>query len=60
MAMSPAAKLSDQARVVVGARISKSGNPAPQPGDLEGLAAPVKVGASGLSVTIDREIVPPK
>lgn len=56
MAMTPAAKLSGHERVVVGARVSKSGNPAPQPGDLEGLSAPVKVGADSIVVVIDREI----
>jgi cytochrome c-type biogenesis protein CcmH len=56
MAMSPAAKLSDHAQVVIGARVSKSGNPVAQPGDLEGLTAPVKAGATGIIVVIDREI----
>jgi cytochrome c-type biogenesis protein CcmH len=56
MAMTPAAKLSSQAQVVVGARVSKSGNPASQPGDLEGLTPPVKVGAGRIAVVIDREI----
>jgi len=56
MAMTPAARLSSQEQIVVGARVSKSGNPAPQPGDLEGLSAPVKVGTAGIVVTIDREI----
>jgi cytochrome c-type biogenesis protein CcmH len=56
MAMTPAAKLSGHEQVVVGARVSKSGDPAPQPGDLEGLSAPVKVGAAGIVVVIDREI----
>jgi cytochrome c-type biogenesis protein CcmH len=56
MAMSPAAKLSDHAQVVIGARVSKSGNPVAQPGDLEGLSAPLKAGASGVIITIDREI----
>jgi cytochrome c-type biogenesis protein CcmH len=56
MAMSPAAKLSDHAQVVIGARISKSGNPIAQPGDLEGLSATVKAGATSVSVVIDREI----
>jgi cytochrome c-type biogenesis protein CcmH len=53
MAMSDAAKLSGFPEVVVGARISKSGNAAPQSGDLEGSSPPVKVGASGVSVVID-------
>ncbi len=56
MAMSPSAKLSDHAQVVIGARVSKSGNPVAQPGDLEGLSAPVNAGASGIIVTIDREV----
>ena len=56
MAMTPAAKLSGHERVVVGARISKSGNPAVQPGDLEGLSAPVKPGAAGIAVLIATEI----
>jgi cytochrome c-type biogenesis protein CcmH len=56
MAMSPAAKLSDHARVVIGARVSKSGNPVAQPGDLEGLSSPVDARTSGVTVVIDREI----
>jgi cytochrome c-type biogenesis protein CcmH len=56
MAMAPGMKLSDHPRVVVGARISKSGNPTPQPGDLEGLSAPVKVGDTGVIVVIGTEI----
>ena len=56
MAMTPAAKLSNHAQVVIGARISKSGNPVAQPGDLEGYSAPAKVGSTGVAVTIDREI----
>ena len=51
-AMSPAAKLSGTKRVIVGARISKSGQAMPQPGDLEGLSAPVDVGVAGLVVEI--------
>jgi cytochrome c-type biogenesis protein CcmH len=42
--------------VVVGARISKSGQPAPQPGDYEGLSSPVKVGDTGVVVLIANEI----
>ncbi len=56
MAMTPAAKLSSHEQVVVGARVSKSGNPTPQAGDLEGLSAPVKTGGGGIIVVIDREI----
>ncbi|MGB5079836.1 MAG: c-type cytochrome biogenesis protein CcmI [Burkholderiales bacterium] len=56
MAMSPAAKISDQARVVIGARVSKTANATPSPGDLQGLSPPVKVGAQGVTVTIDTEL----
>ena len=42
--------------VVVGARISKSGNATPQRGELEGASAPVKVGASGVSVLSSQRI----
>lgn len=50
--MSPATRLSTVKRVIVGARISKSGQAMPQPGDLEGLSAPVDVGATGVVVEI--------
>jgi cytochrome c-type biogenesis protein CcmH len=56
MAMTPAAKLSNHERVVVGARISKSGNPVSQPGDLEGLSTPVGTGATGVKVVIGAEV----
>jgi cytochrome c-type biogenesis protein CcmH len=52
LSMSPAMRLSTMPRVVVGARISKSGQAMPQPGDFEGLSAPVAVGASGLKIEI--------
>lgn len=52
LAMSPQARLSQATRVVVGARVSKSGQAMPQPGDLEGLSAPVAPGASGLKLVI--------
>jgi cytochrome c-type biogenesis protein CcmH len=42
--------------VIVGARISKSGSPMPQPGDLQGLSQPVRVGASGIDVVIDQQL----
>ena len=53
MAMSPAMKLSNFPRVVVGARISKSGNAMPSPGDLSGQLSDVKLGAEGLQIVID-------
>jgi len=52
MAMAPNAKLSGAAQVIVGARISKSGNAIPQPGDLAGESAPVAPGATGVAITI--------
>ena len=56
MAMSPMNKLSGAAAVIVGARISKSGNAMPQSGDLEGASAPVAPGATGLQITIERAV----
>jgi cytochrome c-type biogenesis protein CcmH len=56
MAMSPNMRLSSVPQVVVGARISKTGNASVQPGDLEGLSQPVAAGASGLAIVIDREV----
>ena len=53
MAMSPAMKLSNFPRVVVGARIAKSGNAMPSPGDLSGQLSDVKLGAEGLQIVID-------
>lgn len=57
-AMSPANKLSAATRVVVGARISKSGNAMPQAGDLSGQTAVVGLGASGLQLVI-KDLVKP-
>jgi cytochrome c-type biogenesis protein CcmH len=53
MAMTPAATISGAAQVIVGARISKSGNAIPQAGDLAGEASPVAPGASGIAIRID-------
>ncbi len=53
MAMAPNMKLSSFPEVVVGARVSRSGNAAPQSGDLEGVSKPVKLGATGVAVVID-------
>jgi cytochrome c-type biogenesis protein CcmH len=53
MSMMPDAKLSGFSKVVVGARISKSGSATPSAGDLEGIAEPVKPGAKNLMVKIN-------
>ena len=53
MAMSPAANLSTATeKLVVGARISKSGQPMPSPGDFEGLSTPVQNKADGVAIVI--------
>ena len=58
MAMAPTAKISGAAQVVVSARISKSGNAIPQPGDLAGESVPVAPGASGVAITIGSTVGP--
>jgi cytochrome c-type biogenesis protein CcmH len=59
MAMSPAAKLSTTPRVVVGARVSASGQATPQAGDLQGFSAPVAPGATGLTIQITDVVATP-
>lgn len=56
MAMMPAMKLSDFPQVVVGARISKSANATPQPGDLQGITAAVGNNARDITVVISTEV----
>jgi cytochrome c-type biogenesis protein CcmH len=56
MAMAPNFALSNFPSVVVGARVSKSGGVTPQSGDLEGMSPAVGMGASGLTVVIDRAL----
>ncbi|HEX6530770.1 MAG TPA: c-type cytochrome biogenesis protein CcmI [Burkholderiales bacterium] len=53
MAMAPGLTISAHPRVVVVARISRSGGPTAQPGDLQGASGPVANDAQGVSVTID-------
>lgn len=53
MAMTPAMKVSAFPKVVVAARISKSGAASAQPGDLQGASAPVPNDASAVRVVID-------
>jgi cytochrome c-type biogenesis protein CcmH len=52
LAMSPQMKLSAYSQVVVGARVSKSGQAMPQAGDLEGWSKPVNVGTTGIKIDI--------
>ena len=52
MAMRPDAKLSGQSHVTVKARISKSGQAIPQPGDFIGTLPHVSVGAKQVKLTI--------
>lgn len=56
VSMSPAARLSQAGVVVVGARISKSGQAVPSRGDLSGLSNPVPVGTTGLKVEINEVV----
>jgi cytochrome c-type biogenesis protein CcmH len=52
-AMTPQFKLSGQAEVILGARISRSGNATPQSGDLMGTLGPVAIGSRNLKLVID-------
>ncbi len=56
MAMSDATTISKAKRIVVEARVSKSGNATLQTGDLTGTSAPVAPGARDVRVTIDRVV----
>ena len=57
MAMRPDMKLSNFQEIVVGARISKSGNAMPQSGDMQGSFGPVGIGdASGVEIIIDKTV----
>lgn len=53
MAMAPGAELSSFPRIVVTARVSRSGQAKPQAGDLQGASTPVPSDASGVEVVID-------
>lgn len=52
MSMAPNVRLSSAKSVLIGARVSNSGEALAKPGDFEGFSAPVAVGASGVVVTI--------
>jgi cytochrome c-type biogenesis protein CcmH len=51
--MAPGMNLSAHPRVVVVARVSRSGSPGAQPGDLQGTSAPVANDAGNVTVVID-------
>ena len=58
LAMSPQHRLSGAASVVVGARISRSGDAMPASGDLQGASVPVKPGARDVRIEIAEVIGP--
>ncbi|MGE0385750.1 MAG: c-type cytochrome biogenesis protein CcmI [Gammaproteobacteria bacterium] len=56
-AMAPGMTLSRFPRIVIGARISKSGSATPAPGDIEGSTGELPAAQAGtISLTIDREV----
>ena len=57
-AMSPATRLSQHPRVVVSARVSKSGQATPAPGDLVGQSAPVANAGAGVDIEINELVKP--
>ena len=56
LAMSPQARLSSAQRVIVSARISKSGEALPRAGDLEGQSTVVAVGTQGVNVEVRERV----
>lgn len=56
-AMNPSAKLSSMGEVTVQVRVSKSGQAAPQSGDVTGSVSPVKLGSRNLSL-IAKDVQP--
>ena len=56
MAMNPSMKLSNHSEVIVGARISKTGNATPQSGDLKGSSSVIKLGSRDLKIIIDSAV----
>ncbi len=52
----PARKISQLSQVIVGARISKTGNAMPQSGDIQSQRVTVNTGETGIRLTIDQVI----
>lgn len=55
-AMAPGMTISKFEQVIVGARVSRSGDAAAKPGDLEGYSTPVKPGTAGIEVRINARV----
>lgn len=56
MAMSPEKQMSNFEQVVVVARVSRSGDAVPQPGDLQGISKPLALGTRGIKLEIDQQV----
>ncbi|HEX5129522.1 MAG TPA: c-type cytochrome biogenesis protein CcmI, partial [Usitatibacter sp.] len=56
LAMAPGMNISSAQAVRIEARISRSGEAKPQPGDLVGTSEVVKPGARGVKVVVDRVV----
>lgn len=56
LAMAPNFKLSGAEAVRIEARVSKSGNASPQPGDLIGTSDVVRPGARGVKIVVDKVV----
>jgi hypothetical protein len=57
LAMMPGHNLSSKEEVIVGARISRTGTPMAQPGDLQGISEPVAThSADAVNIVINREV----
>jgi cytochrome c-type biogenesis protein CcmH len=56
MAMMPDFTLSKYAPVIIGARVSRSGDAIASAGDLQGFSKPVAAGSAGVNVTIDQVV----
>ena len=56
LAMAPGMAISAHPRVVISARVSRSGNAKPEPGDLQGASKPVANDAKGVVVEINEVV----
>jgi cytochrome c-type biogenesis protein CcmH len=55
-ALMPSRPLSSAKSILIEARVSKSGDAKAMPGDLKGSVGPIKLGAKGLRLTIDKVV----